>query len=211
VVVSWRIGYTKSLRRGRGTGGAHFCRELASRTWATRAPNEVTLSCAVSGQYDCIIAEQGAVEMADLDLTQEEADKLMAMEKRAVNQSEWTFPGPAERIVVPLISADKRESFLLDVTRYQIKLTKATFQSRARVAIILYRLDVDGAPHRNPDGQDVPCPHLHVYREGYGDKWAEPAPSGKFPDTTDLFSTLYAFMRHCNITEPPRIEKGLFS
>lgn len=149
--------------------------------------------------------------MADLDLTQEEADKLMAMEKKAADQSEWTFPGPAERIVVPLVSADKRENFLLDVTRYQIKLTKATFQNRARVAIILYRLDIDGAPHWNPDGQEVRCPHLHVYREGYGDKWAEPAPSGWFPDTSDLFSTLYAFMQHCNITEPPRIERGLFS
>jgi len=113
--------------------------------------------------------------------------------------------------VIPLVSADKRESFLLDVSRFQIKLTKATFQNRARVAIILYRLDIDGAPHRNPDGQEIPCPHLHRYREGYGDKWADPAPIDRFPDTTDLFSTLNAFMKHCNIIEPPAIEKTLFS
>jgi hypothetical protein len=149
--------------------------------------------------------------MADLDLTQEEAEKLMSMEKRAADQKEWTFPGPAERIIVPLVSADKRENFLLDVTRYQIKLTKATFQNRARVAIILYRLDIDGAPHRNPDGQEIPCPHLHEYREGYGDKWAIPAPAEKFPNTADLFSTLYSFMGYCNITEPPLIQRGLFS
>lgn len=155
--------------------------------------------------------QKGLAEMADINLTQDEADKLMAMEKRAVDQQEWLFPGPADRIIVPLTSTDKRESFMLDVTRYQIKLTKATFQNRARVAIILYRLDIDGAPHRNPDGQEILCPHLHIYREGYGDKWALPAPAATFPDTSDLFSTLDAFMQHCHITEPPKIQRGLFS
>jgi hypothetical protein len=149
--------------------------------------------------------------MAVIDIAQEEAERLIAMEKRAVDQKLLNFPGPGDRIVIPLVSADKRESFLLDVSRFQIKLTKATFQNRARVAIILYRLDIDGAPHRNPDGQEIPCPHLHRYREGYGDKWADPAPIDRFPDTTDLFSTLNAFMKHCNIIEPPAIEKTLFS
>ncbi len=129
--------------------------------------------------------------MADISITQAEADKLMAMEKKAVDQQQWTFPGPGDRIFVPLTSIDKRENFLLDVTRSQIKLTKATFQNRARQAIVLYRLDIDGSPHRNPDGEEIPCPHLHVYREGYGDKWAIPAPNNKFPDTMNLFSTLY--------------------
>jgi hypothetical protein len=149
--------------------------------------------------------------MTDLNLTQAEADKLMAMEKRALDQREWLFPGADDRIIVPLTSVDKRESFLLDVTRYRIKLTKATFQNRARVAIVLYRLDIDGALHRNPDGEEIPCPHLHVYREGYGAKWAIPAPLDKFPNPADLFLTLDAFMAHCNITDPPTIQKGLFS
>lgn len=149
--------------------------------------------------------------MADINITQDEADKLMAMQKKAIDQTEWTFPGPGDRVVVPLTSLDKRESFLLDVTRYQIKLTKATFQNRGRVAIILYRLDIDGAPHRNPDGEEIPCPHLHIYREGFGDKWAIQAPIDRFPDTSNLFSTLDAFMDHCNITEPPPILRGLFS
>ncbi len=149
--------------------------------------------------------------MADLNLTQDEAQKLMHMEKRAVDQKEWLFPGPGDRLVLPLTSADRRENFLLDVTRYQIKLSKATYQNRARTAIILYRLDIDGAPHRNPDGEEVPCPHLHIYREGYGDKWATPASLDTFPNTADLFSTLDAFMRECNVTELPTIQKGLFS
>jgi hypothetical protein len=73
------------------------------------------------------------------------------------------------------------------------------------------RLDLDGPPHRNPDDREIPCPHLHIYREGYGDKWAVPAPLDRYPNIQDLFSTFEAFMRHCNITSPPQIDKGLFS
>ena len=135
----------------------------------------------------------------------------MAMEKRTADQREWMFPGPGDGLVLPLTSVDRRENFLLDILRFQIKLTKATYQNRARVAITLYRLDIDGAPHRNPDGEEIPCPHLHIYREGFGDRWAIPAPIARFPDTSDLFATLDAFMHHCNIAEQPVIEKGLFS
>lgn len=71
------------------------------------------------------------------------------------------------------------------------------------------RLDLDGPPHRNPDDEVIPCPHLHIYREGYGDKWATPAPVVLYPNPADLFSTFEAFMRQCNITAPI-IQKGLF-
>ena len=149
--------------------------------------------------------------MADINLTQVEADMLMAMDKRAVDEIEWLFPTPGDRVAIPLTSLDKREVFMLDVTRAQIKLTKATYQNRARAAIILMRLDLDGPPHRNPDGAEILCPHLHIYREGYGDKWAIPAPLAIYTNTLDLFSTFEAFMQQCNITEPPKIRKGLFS
>jgi hypothetical protein len=149
--------------------------------------------------------------LADINLTQAEADALIAMEKCRADEKEYLFPRPGERISIPLTSPDKRENFMLDVTRAQIKLTKATYQDRARQAIILMRLDLDGPVHRNPDGEEILCPHLHVYREGYGDKWAVPAPTDRYTNTLDLFATFETFMLHCNITDPPRIEKGLFS
>jgi len=73
------------------------------------------------------------------------------------------------------------------------------------------RLDIDGPPHRNPDESEVPCPHLHIYREGYGDKWAIIAPVEVYPISANLFSLFQAFMAHCNITAPPNFEIGLFS
>jgi hypothetical protein len=36
--------------------------------------------------------------MADINLTQEEADALMEMEKRRVDDQEWLFPSPGDRV-----------------------------------------------------------------------------------------------------------------
>jgi hypothetical protein len=46
--------------------------------------------------------------MADIDITQEEADALIAMEKRCAEDKEWLFPPAGERIAIPLTSLDKR-------------------------------------------------------------------------------------------------------
>lgn len=148
--------------------------------------------------------------MADINLTQLEADTLIAMEKQRVNDARLDFPGPGQMLAIDLTSTDKRENFILDVTRSRLKLTKCTYQNRARQAIILLRLDLDGRPHRNSDDQEIPCPHLHIYREGFGDKWAMPAPPHEFPNTANLFGTFEAFMKRCNITLPPYVEPGLF-
>ncbi len=34
--------------------------------------------------------------------------------------------------------------------------------------------------------QTIQCPHLHLYVEGFMDKWAIPIPSDKFPKADDL-------------------------
>ena len=96
------------------------------------------------------------------------------MEKHRIDDKTWLFCAPGDRLSIPLTSQDKREAFLLDVTRAQIKLTKATFQNRVRQAIVLMRLDIDGPPHRNPDGEEIPCPHLHVYREALAQSGLSP-------------------------------------
>lgn len=147
--------------------------------------------------------------MADIDLTQAEADALIAMHKHRMNDDVVYFPGPGSSVTIPLASADKRENFLLDVSRGRIDLLKAKYQNRARQVVILVRLDLSGAPHRNPNGEEITCPHLHIYREGYGDKWAGPIPVDKFTDTTNLWHTLQDFMCFCSITRPPDIQRGL--
>ena len=149
--------------------------------------------------------------MAEINLSQAEADALIQMEKYKTNDERWNYPGLGGSISIPLTSGNKRENFLLDVSRGKIDLLKGTYQNRSRQVIILVRLDFGGQPHRNPDGEEIPSPHLHIYREGYGDKWAMPVPVDRFPNLSNLWKTLDDFMRFCNIIEPPIIERGLFS
>ena len=149
--------------------------------------------------------------MADMHLTQAEADALIAMEKHCLSDDRSDFPMGGQSLILPLQSPDKREQFLLDLSRGRIDLLKVKMQNRARQVVVLVRLDLGGAPHRNPDDQEISAPHLHVYREGYGDKWAVPIPADRFTATTDFWATLEEFMRFCNITRPPRIEWGLFT
>jgi hypothetical protein len=148
--------------------------------------------------------------MPDLTLSQAEADALIAMEKHRINEDPHNYPGLGGSICVPLTSTDKRESFLLDVSRGRIDLRKGTYQTRARQIVVLVRLDFGGPPHRNPDGAEIASPHLHIYREGYGDKWATPIPSSSFPRINEIGNTLDDFMTFCNVTLPPNIVRGLF-
>jgi hypothetical protein len=149
-------------------------------------------------------------QMAEIVLTQAEADALIAMDKFRTDDAQWNYPRGGEQLSVPLTSSDRRELFALDITRSAIKLTKSTHQNRARQAIVLLRLDLDGPPHRNPDGVEIPCPHLHAYKEGYGDKWASPAPAHLAQPGADAYSTCVAFMAFCKIVEAPFFVVGLF-
>lgn len=149
--------------------------------------------------------------MADISLTQAEADALIAIEKHRLTDQQTIFPMVGDSVVLPLQSADRREQFLLDLSRSRINLAKVKMQTRGRQVIVLVRLDLGGAPHRNPDGEEIPVPHIHVYREGYGDKWAMPVPMDKFCAISDVWTTFEDFLRFCNITQPPYIERGLFT
>ncbi len=148
--------------------------------------------------------------MSDSDLTQAEADALIAMEKHRLDDSPWIYLSVGGSLSVPLVSADRQQNFMLDMSRGRIDLSKGKYQNRGRQIVVLVRLDFGGPPHRNPDGQEIACPHLHVYREGFGDKWAQPVPRDRFPDPSDLWETLHHFMAFCNITKPPLFQRGLF-
>lgn len=149
--------------------------------------------------------------MAEINLTQSDADALIAMPKVRADQEERDFPSLQQSNVIPLMSQDRRESFVLDIHLGRINLSKITFQNRGRQVVVLVRLDLGGPPHRNPDGEEVSCPHLHVYREGFGDKWAVPAPADKFRALNDHWKTLHDFMQFCAVVEPPIFRKGLLT
>ena len=75
------------------------------------------------------------------NLTQEEADTLISMEKERVDSRVWDYPSLGGRLSIPLVSTDRQESFILDLNRARINLTKRTYQNRGRKVVVLVRLD----------------------------------------------------------------------
>ena len=143
-----------------------------------------------------------------IDLTQAEANLLLALGKHRTNDDSHRFG--ALRLEIPLQSVDQREHFLLDIGRGRIDLVKGTYQTRAKQTVILARLDFGGKPHRNPDGEEIPSPHLHIFREGFADKWAQLLPFEHFTNPDDYWALFADFLRFCNVTRPPIFEPELF-
>lgn len=139
-------------------------------------------------------------------LTQAEADSLIRMVKR--------FVRPPASISLPvgvdetyeLAGADDREKFLLDVWRGTLRLTKFKFQNRVRTVVVLVRLDVDGAPHTNPDGRTLAGTHIHLFKEGFDDRWAYPVDTRSFTQLTDPSTTFLEFCAFCKIESPPPVQ-----
>ena len=137
--------------------------------------------------------------MADIDLTQAEADTLIAMEKHRCSEETWTFP---MRWGIDLHSDSVHRWAGAVPARHErgrIDFSKVKMQNRGRQIVVLVRLDLGGPPH------------VHVYREGYGDKWAFPVPGDRFRDVGDVWKTLDDFFGYCNVTRPPHVKHGLFA
>lgn len=141
-------------------------------------------------------------------LTQREADHLIRMRKAFVSTYNISIPSGTDQ-THELIGDDKREQFLLDIWRGSLRLSKLKYQNRGRNVIVLLRLDIDGSPHTNPDGTKIDGSHLHVFREGYEDKWAYPINPEIFQNTANLQQTFENFCLYCNIDNMPPFQGDL--
>ncbi len=144
-----------------------------------------------------------------LMLDQPTIDRLLALEKLLEHAGNIDFPTINTKKLLEVRSMDGLEGFLVDINRSgQLKVSKCTYQERYNVIEILLRLDIDGPPHENPDGEEVLCPHLHIYREGFAVKWAYPIPA-EFTNTANLVATLKEFLQFCRIHNIPFVNPPL--
>lgn len=144
-----------------------------------------------------------------INLTQADADRLLAMVKHAPNTGLRPFPAQGGYLDVPLVTKNSHEKFILTINRTSKIEAKLTYQTRARQVVILARLDF-GIEHRNPDGTRVGSPHLHIYKEGYGDKWAYELPHTNFQTfdgASNMQDWLDKFLDFCQIN-PKNVVNG---
>lgn len=148
--------------------------------------------------------------VTSIELSQNDADRLISLEKHYLEKDPVNYPLQGEKISLELKSTDQREIFLLDINRGRVSIT---YQNRYRPSIILLRLDFIGSKHRNPDGELISCPHLHIYREDYADKWAFEITSEDykefFSDPTDKDATMDEFLDFCNIKTKPVFQMAM--
>ena len=149
-----------------------------------------------------------------MDLTQLEADRLMAMDKVAMEVRQYHFPTPGKKLEIPLVSRDEKERFTFSIYRGKRSVLKCTYQELHGGQCVLVRLDLNGPKHTNPqvllppegfdeyNGTEFTESHLHLYVEGYDDKWALPASDKGFIEVSEmshLSENLMKFLDFCNV------------
>lgn len=142
-------------------------------------------------------------------LSQAEADALIAMKKRFVTSTAAVGVAPGEDATHELVGDVDDERFLLDLARGRRRVAKLKFQTRAHKVVVLLRLDLNGSPHTNPDGHRLEGTHLHVYREGFDDKWAYPLDSDEFADPASGAQTFADFCALCHLAPTPTLQEAL--
>ena len=60
--------------------------------------------------------------------------------------------------------------------------------------------------HTNPDGERISGHHVHIYKEGFGDKFAYPAFNFGIESSDTIEVILRKMLIYCNIKRIPPIE-----
>ena len=94
--------------------------------------------------------------------------------------------------------------------RGRIELSKFKLQNRyALTKLPLVRIDIDSPPHMNPDGTKTSRNHIHIYKDGYDEKFAYTLDSDEFkdlfPDPKDRCSLLKAYLEFIKVISVPQI------
>lgn len=130
-------------------------------------------------------------------LTQEQADRLIALMKEAMRSDTFVWEINQRQDEWVAAVEDRKIQFVLTLKRHPFEI-RLHLRTRDR-DIGLVRLD--SAPyHPNPDGTEIRNQaHLHVYREGYGLEWAQPV---SWYNLSDPLGTLECFLKEIRTRFP---------
>lgn len=145
-----------------------------------------------------------------MGITQAEYDFLMGQDKTFEDPITPIQLGPAPlQWVRQINSLTSKEVFLLDFYRGSFELSKYTINKRHRQTVIMLRYD-NGGRHTNPDGILFEGPHVHLYREGFNDKFAFPMSEVNVSSTDTMEEVFKKILHFCNIKQVPTIKVSMF-
>ena len=141
-------------------------------------------------------------------MTNLEFKNLLQMKKVFVKDN-VSLPSRGEAGIFDLKSKTTNDKFYLDVDRRgRIEFSKFKIQNRfAGNKLPLVRIDIDSAPHMNPDGSKTSRNHIHIFKEMENDTgnlpWAysledfEPINFNR--DCINFMEIFSGFCEYCNI------------
>lgn len=139
-------------------------------------------------------------------LTANEFNEIMSMTKKFEETSTIVIPDRGKKLNKSLYSPSTKDKFILNIDRGRINLKKVKYQARHENSnTLLLRIDTAGTVHFNPDGERIIGPHIHIYKEGFGDKWAFPLEKTIFTDVENLSNLLKDFLVYFNVENIPGI------
>lgn len=139
----------------------------------------------------------------NIRLTQQEADMLISMVKRAMTDY-ILLPERGETYTFDVAGERKQDVFTVNVFTSKHAADKFDFGARIKVnGTMLLELHVNPTTkHKNPDGQVIEGSHWHLYREGYGTSFAFPADD---ISSDDFVADTVLFLKKFNVIEIPDI------
>lgn len=143
-------------------------------------------------------------------LSQAEADTLRTLEKYLTDPNNVRLPSlrGKENYPVNYQRNNKRaDDMAVSSFRGGKNPKKVSYKLLYDGNIILVRVDTqDSTPHSNPDHTTIDRlqPHIHIYREGFGDKYAFPLPE-YFRDSDDIGTLLKDFLSYSKILNVDKI------
>lgn len=130
-------------------------------------------------------------------LTQQQADRLIALLKEAVRKEVFVWELNKSQNELLVAVEEQEIQFVLSMNRHPHKI-RLHLRTRDR-DIGLVRVD-NASYHSNPDSSEIRGqPHIHVYREGEGLNWAEPI---DWFDLTNPLATLEHFLDFVHVRFP---------
>ena len=134
-------------------------------------------------------------------MTRDRAQELIQIMKLIIEKGSYYLPALGSQNEIKLRSASpQNDIFTVYINRSsKVNPNKFTLLLRYPEENLL-RIDIAGPDHHNPDGEVIPCPHIHMRTKDTGrwDAYAYNLPS-VFGDGLDQIELLRSFLLYCHV------------
>jgi len=134
-----------------------------------------------------------------MELSQDLAERYRNSPKRLKNKETLDLNAEFRIQGEELISDEFGDIFKLDLRKNKIELKVMNCNIRANDCFVLARLCVNDREHKNPDGIKVGETHLHIYKEGFNDRYAYNPEDHGFSDFDNVPALILQFADFCKI------------